>query len=559
MIRQTSGNDSRRRGASRLAGALGLLLALALIGGVILPAYAAMPTPPMAFAGIASTITPAEPVPAGPLVEAYVNGELRTGPWPLYPYPAVYTEAGGVYKNLFAAGPGGTVTFRVAGVLAQESIEWESGATETRFNLTIPELPPMTFTGIVNTITPPGPVPAGTLVQAYVGAELRAQTVTGAAGQYSNLQVPGPGGTVTFRVDGVLAQENTAWQGGAVESDFNLTVSALPVYFYSLTMAVNPTAAGTAADLTNDSPYSEGVEVSIEAVRAAGYQFANWTATAGTFADADAAETTFTMPAQNVTVTANFEAATEYTLTMVASPVAGGTATDLTGAPTYLEGEVVSIQASADSDYEFVNWTAPSGSFGDANTPTTSFTIPAQDVTVTANFELVGGYTLMMAASPIMGGTAYDVTGASPYAEGTVVSIQAIAASGYQFVGWTASAGSFANANALATTFTIPAQDVLVTATFQVVPTTTTGCFVATAAYGSPTAEQLDVVREFRDGVLLESAMGSQLVALYYRLSPPVADFISGNGFLMILVRELLVDPAVRMAGATGDIWRNHG
>jgi hypothetical protein len=111
----------------------------------------------------------------------------------------------------------------------------------------------------------------------------------------------------------------------------------------------------------------------------------------------------------------------------------------------------------------------------------------------------------------------------------------------------------------LATTFTIPAQDVLVTATFQVVPTTTTGCFVATAAYGSPTAEQLDVLREFRDGVLLESAMGSQLVALYYRLSPPVADFISGNGFLMILVRELLVDPAVRMAGATGDIWRNHG
>jgi hypothetical protein len=51
--------------------------------------------------------------------------------------------------------------------------------------------------------------------------------------------------------------------------------------------------------------------------------------------------------------------------------------------------------------------------------------------------------------------------------------------------------------------------------------------------------------------------MGSQLGALYYRLSPPVADFISGNSFLSILVRELLVDPAVWMAGATGDIWRN--
>jgi uncharacterized repeat protein (TIGR02543 family) len=182
--------------------------------------------------------------------------------------------------------------------------------------------------------------------------------------------------------------------------------------------------------------------------------------------------------------------------------------------------------------------------------------MPSQDVTVTANFE-VGGmaeYTLTMAASPIMGGTPYDVTGASPYNEGEVVSIQAVAASGYQFAGWAAPAGSLANAYAAATTFTMPAQNVVVTATFQVIPTTG-GCFIATAAYGSPTAEQLDVLRGFRDGVLLESTAGSQVVDLYYRLSPPVADFISGSGILRTLVRELLVDPVARVVGATGDIW----
>ena len=82
-------------------------------------------------------------------------------------------------------------------------------------------------------------------------------------------------------------------------------------------------------------------------------------------------------------------------------------------------------------------------------------------------------------------------------------------------------------------------------------------CFIATAAYGTPTAEQIDMLREFRDVVLLESAAGSQFVALYYRLSPPIADFIARSDLLRTLVRELLVDPIVWIVEATGDIWRN--
>jgi uncharacterized repeat protein (TIGR02543 family) len=283
----------------------------------------------------------------------------------------------------------------------------------------------------------------------------------------------------------------------------------------------------------------------------------NWTAPAGSFAKANAAQTTFTMPAQGVTITANFAMGTDYTLTMAASPITGGTATDVTGASPYLPGEVINMQAVAASGYRFANWTAPAGSFTNASSLTTTFTMPAQNVTVTANFEQGAEYTLTMAASPIMGGTAHDVTGTSPYMQGEIVSIQAVAATGYQFVRWTASAGTGANVLAAATNFTMPAQNVVVTANFQVIPTTGGGCFIATAAYGSPTAEQIDVLREFRDGVLLESAAGSQLVDLYYRLSPPIADFISGNSFLSTLVRELLVDPVVWMVGAAGDIWRN--
>jgi len=82
-------------------------------------------------------------------------------------------------------------------------------------------------------------------------------------------------------------------------------------------------------------------------------------------------------------------------------------------------------------------------------------------------------------------------------------------------------------------------------------------CFIATAAYGTPTAEQIDVLREFRDVVLLESTVGSQFVALYYRLSPPIADFIVRSDTLRTLVRELMVDPVVWIVEATGDMWRN--
>ena len=79
-----------------------------------------------------------------------------------------------------------------------------------------------------------------------------------------------------------------------------------------------------------------------------------------------------------------------YALTMAANPAAGGTATDLTGASPYEADTAVNISAVAVSCYRFIGWTAPAGAgtFDDPNAATTNFTMPDQDVTVTANFEL---------------------------------------------------------------------------------------------------------------------------------------------------------------------------
>jgi hypothetical protein len=81
-------------------------------------------------------------------------------------------------------------------------------------------------------------------------------------------------------------------------------------------------------------------------------------------------------------------------------------------------------------------------------------------------------------------------------------------------------------------------------------------CFIATAAYGTETATELNVLRDFRDQVLLKNTLGSRFVDAYYRVSPPIADFIAKNDFLRAVVRELLIDPVVNLLQWSEGLWR---
>lgn len=66
------------------------------------------------------------------------------------------------------------------------------------------------------------------------------------------------------------------------------------------------------------------------------------------------------------------------------------------------------------------------------------------------------------------------------------------------------------------------------------------GCFIATAAYGTPFSKDINVLRRFRDSYLVHRHWGKKLVDLYYKVSPPVADVIERSDNLRKFVRTLL-------------------
>ena len=73
-------------------------------------------------------------------------------------------------------------------------------------------------------------------------------------------------------------------------------------------------------------------------------------------------------------------------------------------------------------------------------------------------------------------------------------------------------------------------------------------CFIATAAYGTPMNKNIDVLRKFRDKILIGNSPGESFVKTYYSTSPPIAQVLSNNEFLRTATRVLLITPLVYAA-----------
>jgi len=148
-----------------------------------------------------------------------------------------------------------------------------------------------------------------------------------------------------------------------------------------------------------------------------------------------------------------YEEGTGYTLTV----------NNGTGSGEFAVGATITITADDPAAGKvFDKWTTGDGvNFADATASTTTFVMPAKNVTVTATYK----------DAPVTTYTATVVsgTGSGSYAAGASVTIKANPApSGKVFDKWVSSDGvSFANAKSSTTTFTMPAKNVTVTATYK--------------------------------------------------------------------------------------------
>ena len=226
----------------------------------------------------------------------------------------------------------------------------------------------------------------------------------------------------------------------------------------------------------------EGIDVSIIATPTDyAHTFTAWNVSSGDaiIAEPTASSTTLTMGTGNATITANFAAASAYTLSWSEPTDGTFTVTGFKGivnnGDNVAPGVTFTLAATPDMTHKFKQWTVTGGSsVASTQSATTTFTMGSAAATITAEFETVDTHTLTFTSttggSCTVTGSSGNVTSGANIGEGAVLNIVATASSGFAFSNWTVTgSGSVANPTSPNTTFTMGTAEATLTAHF--VPT----------------------------------------------------------------------------------------
>lgn len=277
---------------------------------------------------------------------------------------------------------------------------------------------------------------------------------------------------------------------------------------YTVTATASPAAGGTFS-FDPSATNAAGTIVTVTATPATGYEFDSWSYTSGISSD-DVVEDTnnhqtmFDMPESDVTITATFNQIVTYNVTV--TQATGGT---ISASPTTArDGATITLTATPDDDYTFTSWSVVGDTSGDPVIVNgNSFTMPAEDVTVTATFTAKPTYAVNV-TQPASGGTV-SVSPTSAY-EGQTVTVTATPTDATYLLNEITVDGTAISG----TTFTMPGHAVTVTASFQK-NVTGTATFVAGTDMGSTTEQSADSMTK---GVVSFSSTNAALATTEYRL-----------------------------------------
>ena len=282
--------------------------------------------------------------------------------------------------------------------------------------------------------------------------------------QWTNASVEQKDGRNMLKVDDNASEVTYTYNcSGETNGNPKFTATFTLLVEKEQTYAINVENDGNGTASANPVSAAKDEVVTLTAAPNEGYEFKEWQVVSGNITIND---NKFTMPANPVTVKAIFEQK-KYAVTVQTD--GNGTASasvasvEVTSAA---KDEVVTLTAAPNEGYELDHWvvtpdniTLTTGSGG-----TTTFTMPANPVTVKAIFEQKK-YAITVQTDGNGTASANPVSAAKD----EVVTLTAAPNEGYEFDKWVVADNKviLANPNSPTTTFTMPASEVTVKASFK--------------------------------------------------------------------------------------------